>query len=355
VLGGPKPGGAMMLSKAVENFPATGQAERGSAIMRRWVKQAADLGVRFRSATVTRLEAPAPRRFAAHLQHQGLARPGVVRGRAVVVASGATPRWLGLAGEVRLRGKSLHTCAYCDGAFYKGKDVCVVGGGDGALEAAHFLSHVAKTVTLVHRRTTWRGSSKVADALKHIKSVRVLRPYTVHRWLLKDGKLVGAALSAPETPQVEVAGGHIQCAGVFLEIGRKPHSAFVPSSAARDSKGFLRLRRGAMTSLPGLFAAGQVADGQYQQAVTAAADGAKAAMDAGRWLDGSLQAEDSAEKGDDMGQRRRLVEGQEPHHSTRRTDVLLGVCGGALGLTLIVFLRKGIPRGILFGGSERHD
>lgn len=282
VVGGPEHGGAMMLSRSVENVPFA-EVGAGASHLGRLMKQAASFGASFHHGSAAAVLSPGGRAaFEVQLDDGGR-----VHGQSVIVATGAEEKWLGLPGESELRGSSLHTCAYCDAHFYEGAVVCVVGGGDGALEAASYLARVAKSVTLIHRRTSWRGSAAGARRVERLSSVRVLRPYEVSAWLpAAEQGLAGASLR-------HAAGGpelRANCSGAFVTIGREPRTHFLPSAVRRDTRGFVLLAEHTMTSLPGLFAAGQVADARYQQAVTAAAGGAQAAMDASRWLDRELDS-----------------------------------------------------------------
>jgi len=204
-----------------------------------------------------------------------------VRGRSVIAASGATPRRLGLAGEDALWGTSVHSCALCDGALYAGADVLVVGGGDGAYEAAALLARIARSVTLVHRGLRATDAALVA-AVGALPSVEVLAPYQVVGWRVERGALAGADLA-----RVVGGGGgatrRVACAGAFVLIGATPNSGWLQGLVDLDAGGFA-LGAAPATSRGGVFAAGEVADASYKQAVTAAGDGAKAAIDAERWL-----------------------------------------------------------------------
>ena len=285
VVGGPQPGGALMVSKIVENFPAA-DGEGGAEVMGRMVQQAATFGARFHSAVVVDMQIAPKIGFSAKMEDGTF-----LKGRSVIVATGAKERWLDLEGEIGLRGVSLHTCAYCDAHLYDGQDVCVVGGGDGALEATMYLSRTARSVTLIHRRDVWKGTAASAARVQNLSRVIVLKPFTVQSWIVNNGRLFGARIQQTGSVPREVL-----CAGVFLLIGRDPQTFFLPATL-RNENGFVKQTVHSMTGMAGVFAAGQVADGRYQQAVTAASGGAQSAMDASRWLDGAWDGPPGASRG----------------------------------------------------------
>jgi thioredoxin reductase (NADPH) len=284
VLRGETAGGALSLTPRVDNFPGAADGLSGPQIVRRIEEQAVHAGATMVPAS------------AASLSLDG--RPFVVSmtdgahtsARALVLATGAQPRWLGLEHESSLRGSYLHTCVHCDAPLYAGLRTLVVGGGDGALDAALHLARLAQHVTLVHRRLSFRGAAWRLARVRNASNVHVHAPARVVRWLVSSGKLVGAELGAG--PADEQRNLTIECDGAFMAIGRDPATSFLRGAdaapaVALDASGHVQLPeagRSTRTSIDGVFAAGDVADTRYRQAVTAAGAGAQAAMDADEWL-----------------------------------------------------------------------
>jgi thioredoxin reductase (NADPH) len=204
-----------------------------------------------------------------------------ISGDAVIIATGASAIWLGLESEQRLRGKGVSACATCDGFFFKGKEVVVVGGGDAALEEALFLSRLASKVTLVHRRADLRASRIMQQrALTNTKISFVWN--SVVEEILGEEKVQGARLKNLKTGQ----GSDLACTGVFIAIGHRPNSELFRGQIELDEKGYIKLENGdTRASVEGVFVAGDVYDYKYRQAVTAAASGCRAAIDAIRYLE----------------------------------------------------------------------
>jgi thioredoxin reductase (NADPH) len=210
--------------------------------------------------------------------------------RAVIVATGATARQLGLASEQALQGRGVSYCAVCDAAFFRGKRVVVVGGGDSAFEEAVFLARFASQVALVHRRGEFRASRILVERARSLRNLRILTPYVVSEVLgVGEGRVTGVVLSNPERTEEEF---EVVCDGVFVAIGHDPTTGLFHEQLPRDRHGYLLTGRRdeivghgeTATMLPGVFAAGDVADSRYRQAVTAAASGCQAALDAERYL-----------------------------------------------------------------------
>jgi thioredoxin reductase (NADPH) len=272
VFEGSQAGGQLMLTSEVENYPGFPEGITGPEIMDSFRKQAERFGTRLIAEDVTKVDFSAPP-FAVWGDEEEH------RVAAVIVATGAEARWLGLSAEERFRGRGVSACATCDGFFFRGKDVVVVGGGDTAMEEALFLTKFAPKVTIVHRRSELRAS--------WIMARRVLdNPAITIRWdsvvedILGDTRVSGVRLRNVQTSKTE----DLPAEGVFVAIGHKPATAIFEGQLELDDRGYVRTSEGSATSVEGVFAAGDVVDSTYRQAVTAAGMGCQAAMDAARWL-----------------------------------------------------------------------
>jgi thioredoxin reductase (NADPH) len=272
VFEGSQAGGQLMLTSEVENYPGFPEGITGPQIMDSFRKQAERFGTRLIAEDVTKVDFSAPP-FAVWGDEEEH------RVAAVIVATGAEARWLGLSAEERFRGRGVSACATCDGFFFRGKDVVVVGGGDTAMEEALFLTKFAPKVTIVHRRSELRAS--------WIMARRVLdNPAITIRWdsvvedILGDTRVSGVRLRNVQTSKTE----DLPAEGVFVAIGHKPATAIFEGQLELDNRGYVRTSEGSATSVEGVFAAGDVVDSTYRQAVTAAGMGCQAAMDAARWL-----------------------------------------------------------------------
>jgi thioredoxin reductase (NADPH) len=272
VFEGSQAGGQLMLTSEVENYPGFPEGITGPEIMDSFRKQAERFGTRLIAEDVTKVDFSAPP-FAVWGDEEEH------RVAAVIVATGAEARWLGLSAEERFRGRGVSACATCDGFFFRGKDVVVVGGGDTAMEEALFLTKFAPKVTIVHRRSELRAS--------WIMARRVLdNPAITIRWdsvvedILGDTRVSGVRLRNLQTSKTE----DLPAEGVFVAIGHKPATAIFEGQLELDDRGYVRTSEGSATSVEGVFAAGDVVDSTYRQAVTAAGMGCQAAMDAARWL-----------------------------------------------------------------------
>jgi thioredoxin reductase (NADPH) len=199
----------------------------------------------------------------------------------VIISTGAESIWLGVEGEDAQKGRGISTCATCDGAFFKDEEVLVIGGGDSAMEEATFLTRFASKVTLLHRRDTWRASKVMLDRARTNEKIEI-RPFRqVVEWLSDDSGLTGAVLEDPRDGSRE----EILATGAFIAIGHKPITAFLEGQVETDDEGYILHKHHSMTSIEGVFAAGDVVDTRYRQAITAAGMGCQAAMDAERWLE----------------------------------------------------------------------
>lgn len=282
-------GGQLMLTSDVENYPGFEEAILGPDLMERMEKQAHRFGTEMRDEDIIRVDTTA-RPF--HVYPDGSDEPAL--GRSIIITTGASARWLGLESETNLRGRGVSACATCDGFFFKGKDLAVIGGGDTALEEALFLTKYASQVTVVHRRDSLRASKIMQErALKHPK-IRFIWDSTVED-VLGEQAVEGLKLHNLKTGQTQV----LAVQGMFVAIGHQPNTDIFKGQIEMDKQGYIIQHENTMTNIPGIFAAGDVTDHRYRQAVTAAGDGCRAAIDAERWLEaqGEVDSERVADPG----------------------------------------------------------
>ncbi len=274
VLEGIQPGGQLTTTTAVENFPGFPEGIDGPELVMRMHQQAEKFGSRFQYGIVEEFE------------HAGTHSRIKVDGqwletRALIIASGASPRHLGLLNEKTLIGHGLTSCATCDGAFYRNVPVCVIGGGDSACEEATFLTRFASKVYLIHRRDALRASKIMADRTLANPKIEPIWNSTAVEYLTDDTNELRAArlknLVTGEESELDV-----KC--VFVAIGHEPNTGPFRGKLETDGNGYLIQRHGTATNLPGVFAAGDVADHVWRQAITAAGQGCAAAIDAERWI-----------------------------------------------------------------------
>jgi len=312
VIAGVNHGGQLMLTSDVENFPGYEEPIPGPELMHDLRSQAESQGAEVLERDVSSLDfSKWP--FTVTVKNLGGASREVFA-KAVIVCTGAQALWLGADGENALKGRGVSTCATCDGAFYKNQEVVVVGGGDAAMEEAVFLTRFASKVTLVHRKDTFEKASKTMEerARAHPK-IEFKTNRRVKRWVAEDkdaapsaggngdDDFFGAAAASPsltgvilEDTRDGVSEERVNCTGAFIAIGHRPmtdlfrhsdgSSSSSSSNLALDSEGYIVHSQHTMTSVPGVFAAGDVVDKRYRQAITAAGMGCQAAMDAERWV-----------------------------------------------------------------------
>ena len=273
VFEGLEAGGQLMLTTEVENYPGFPDGVMGPELMELLRRQAARFGAQLERAEVTRVDF-SRRPFLIWVDDREY------QADSVIVATGAAARWLGVPGEDRLRGRGVSACATCDGFFFKGQPVAVVGGGDSAMEEALFLTKFATQVTVIHRRDALRATAIMARRVQEHPKIQV-RWNTVVEEVLGNGTVAGVRLRDTVTGQAS----DLAVQGVFVAIGHDPRTELSRGQLALDDKGYLRTQSGTMTSVPGVFGAGDVVDSTYRQAVTAAGMGARAAIDVGHWLE----------------------------------------------------------------------
>jgi thioredoxin reductase (NADPH) len=281
VLEGHEPGGQLSLTTHVENFPGFPEGIMGPELMENMRKQAQRFGAEFKHGVVT--EVDLTKRpftiYAGKEQYQT---------RALIVASGASARLLGLKGERELIGHGVSTCATCDGYFFRGKPIAVVGGGDSAMEEANFLSRYASRVYLIHRRNEFRASKIMIDRARANEKVEFVTPAVIEEILAPAGLVTGVRVrevSANGNGDGTGAVREIPLDGVFVAIGHTPNSIIFRGKLDMDENGYLLADHGTLTKIPGVFVAGDVQDHRYRQAVTAAGSGCMAALDAERFLE----------------------------------------------------------------------
>jgi thioredoxin reductase (NADPH) len=268
-----QPGGQLMLTTEVENFPGFIQGIQGPELMTNFRAQAARFGAQFLTEKANKVDL-STRPFTVW------AADDMYLARSLIVATGAQAKMLGLERERALLGHGLSTCATCDGFFFQEQDIAVVGGGDSALEEAIFLSKFARRVTVVHRRDTLRASKIMQDRAFRNDKINFLWDSVVVD-LLGEHRLEGAMLRNVKSGEEHL----LPVTGLFVAIGHTPNSSVFAGQLDVDENGYILTHDGAKTSVDGVFACGDVQDHVYRQAITAAGSGCMAAIDAERWLE----------------------------------------------------------------------
>jgi thioredoxin reductase (NADPH) len=274
VLDGHEPGGQLSLTTHVENFPGFPDGIMGPELIENMRKQAQKFGTEFKAGAVTEVDV-------SRRPFKIIAGKETYETKALIVAAGASARLLGIKGERELIGHGVSTCATCDGYFFRGKSIAVVGGGDSAMEEANFLSRYASEVFLIHRRNEFRASKIMIDRAKANPKVQFVTPFVVEEILAPQGYVEAVRLHNVETKEKK----EIPLAGVFVAIGHDPNSTVFKGKLEMDPNGYLLAKHGSLTTIPGVFVAGDVQDHRYRQAVTAAGSGCMAAIDAEKFLE----------------------------------------------------------------------
>ena len=273
---GDEPGGQLTITTDVENYPGFEKGIQGPEMMDVFRRQVTRFGTRFLSGAVTEV------RFGKR-PFELVADGKVIKAKAVIVATGATAKLLGIESEKRLMGFGVSACATCDGAFFKGKEAVVVGGGDTAMEEATFLTRFVTKATIVHRRDSLRASKIMQDRARKNPKIGFIWDSVIEKihGEQKDG-VSGVELKNLKTGK----SSDMKTDAVFVAIGHQPNTALFKGLLEMDELGYLRVKAGSTyTNIDGVFAAGDVADSVYRQAVTAAGTGCMAAIDAERWLE----------------------------------------------------------------------
>jgi len=280
VIDGHEPGGQLTLTTMVENYPGFPDGILGPELTENMRKQAQRFGTVFRAGAVTDVElARRPFKITAGKE--------TLEARTLIVAAGASARLLGLESERKLVGHGVSTCATCDGFFFRGKEIAVVGGGDTAMEEALFLTRFASRVHLIHRRKEFRASKIMLDRAHGNEKIRFVTPAVVEEVLaVAKGAVEAVRLCNPETQEAST----LAVEGLFVAIGHEPNTQAFRGHLEMDANGYLITREGCRTNVEGVFAAGDVQDHRYRQAVTAAGSGCMAAMDAEKFLEAEHSA-----------------------------------------------------------------
>jgi thioredoxin reductase (NADPH) len=274
VVEGLSAGGQLMNTTDVENYPGFPDGVQGPEMMELFKKQAERFGTSFVAADATKLDM-SKRPFRVWTEE------GELVSRSLIVATGASPRTLGIPGEERYAGHGVSYCATCDGFFFKDQEIVVSGGGDTAMEEALFLSRFGKRVSVVHRRDEFRASKIMAERVLAHDKIEVVWDSVVDEVLGDDSKVTAVRVRNVKTD----ASVERPCGGFFVAIGHEPNTELFRGALGMDEQGYLKVGVGATTEIEGLFVAGDVHDHTYRQAVTAAGAGCKAAIDCQRWLE----------------------------------------------------------------------
>jgi thioredoxin reductase (NADPH) len=274
VIDGHEPGGQLTLTTMVENFPGFPDGILGHELIENMRKQAQRFGAEFNAGIVTDVDL-SKRPFKITAGNDSY------EAQTLIVAAGASARLLGLPEERPLLGSGVSTCATCDGFFFRGKAIAVVGGGDSAMEEANFLTRYASRLYLIHRRSDFRASKIMIDRARANEKIEFVTPAVVEKILSDEKGVNGIRLRNPDTNEIREIPVH----GVFVAIGHDPNTSVFRGKIETDANGYLLATNGSKTSVPGVFVAGDVQDHRYRQAITAAGSGCMAAIDAEKFLE----------------------------------------------------------------------
>ncbi|OGY22917.1 MAG: thioredoxin-disulfide reductase [Candidatus Woykebacteria bacterium RBG_13_40_15] len=273
VFEGSKPGGQITMAPKVEDFPGFPGGISGAELMVKTKKQAEILGAKIVCEEAIKVDLSG-RPFKVFTKEKEY------KSKSLIVATGSAANWLGLESEQRLIGQGVSACSICDGPFFKGKKVAIVGGGDTATKEATYLSKIASEVVLIHRGSGLDAFAQNQDRVFETKNIKVIFDSVVEE-ILGESKVEGVKIRNLKSQKEE----DLRIDGLFIAIGHNPATGFLKGQVELDNKGFIVVRDQTKTSVPGVFAAGDAMDSRYQQAITAAAAGCKAALDAESWLE----------------------------------------------------------------------
>ena len=273
VIAGSQYGGQLMLTTDVENYPGFEDGIQGPELMEKMKKQAEKFGAKIIFDDVINVNF--------------LTRPFIINtdnkqyeADAVIISTGAAAKWLDIKSEIKFKGKGVSTCATCDGFFFKGKNVVVVGGGDSAMEESLFLSRLGNKVTIIHRRNNLRASKIMQERVFKNKQINFVWDSVIDEILGQD-KVTGIKIKNIKTKEIT----EMPCDGIFVAIGHKPATDIFKGQITLNEKGYVVTKNSTQTNIAGIFVAGDVQDYKYRQAITAAADGCKAAMDLEKYIE----------------------------------------------------------------------
>ena len=267
-------GGQLMLTSDIENFPGYPEGIGGPEMMMELRSQAERFGLEVQDRNVESVDL-SERPYKVTVEGEEFLS------HSKIISTGAESIWLDAPGEAEQKGRGISTCATCDGAFFKNEEVLVIGGGDSACEEATFLTRFASKVTLIHRRDVFKASNIMYDRAVNNDKIEIKTFRQVKEWKADENGLTGAVLEDPRDGTIE----EISATGAFIAIGHKPITAFLGEQIETDDNGYIVHKNHTMTSVEGVFAAGDVVDTRYKQAITAAGMGCQAAMDAEKWLE----------------------------------------------------------------------
>jgi len=275
VLEGHEPGGQLSLTTLVENFPGFPEGIQGPELIDNMRKQAQRFGAEYRHGHVTSADL-SQRPFKLHISHE------VVHTRTLIIASGASARWLGLPHEQQLIGHGVSSCATCDGFFFSGKEIAVIGGGDSAMEEAMFLTRFATKVTVIHRREAFRASKIMLERAQRNDKIHFLTNTIVEN-VHDPAKKEVTSLTLRNIKTNDV--WELPVSAMFLGIGHVPNAKIFEGQLDTDDDGYLKTTRNVFTRVPGVYACGDVQDRRYRQAITAAGTGCMAALEVEKFLE----------------------------------------------------------------------
>jgi len=278
VIEGPEPGGQLTTTTDVENFPGFPEGIMGPDLMANMRKQAERFGAQFRTGWINKVDT-SKRPFTLSLEGGE-----TLQAETLIISTGASAKYMGIPGERDNVGRGVSTCATCDGFFFRGKKIIVVGGGDSAMEEANFLTRFASEVTLVHRRDEMRASKIMQDRARENNKILWGLNKTPIEVVAGDNGVTGLKVRNNATGEEEI----IDTQGLFVAIGHTPNTKFLDNQIETDELGYIKVKPGTTeTNIPGIFACGDVQDHKYRQAITAAGSGCMAALDCEKFMEGS--------------------------------------------------------------------
>ena len=267
-------GGQLMLTSDIENFPGYPEGIGGPEMMLQLREQAEKFGLEVEDKNVEKVNF-SERPFKVWVEGE------IFQSKSIIICTGAESIWLGAEGEEEQKGRGISTCATCDGAFFRDEEVLVIGGGDSAMEEATFLTRFASKVTIIHRSDNFKASKVMYERAFNNSKIEIKTFKSIKSWNSDEKGLSGAILEDTRSGEIE----EIYCSGAFIAIGHKPITKFLEGQIEIDETGYILAKEHTMTNIHGVFAAGDVVDTRYRQAITAAGMGCQAAMDAEKWLE----------------------------------------------------------------------